>query len=311
MNKFSYNFCSIGSLGLLLLLSTTAAQAQDAAEEARKEATRQATRQISMAIGRRVTTSEAGITGPMAGAAQTATGGAFNLWASPNYTSIEFDGFDVDLDLYQFVGGADTRVGDFFFGASGTYTRADVNSRRNIIDFGGDTYSVSPYASYVFNKNVFATAIAGYSRSTLEVVPGDFDSNTLFTDISLNGLLPVDNFILSGKVGHRFSYSAAENPGRGSPQRVDQDDWLNTYYMTGEAWYKWDRFFPYFSATWEHADPEDAPDDQDSVFTRVGVQYNVVDNFTMGVAYTTELTGWTDRQEIRYNQASMDFRLSF
>jgi hypothetical protein len=232
----------------------------------------------------------------------------WNAWATPTFTSIESKR-DPDLGtresagLYQLTLGGDTRVDQFLYGLSGSYTRIDAETAN-----GADDFRMSPYLAYLFNKNLYATAIAGYNRRRVDT--GAQDGNGLFTDASLNYILPIDNTILVGRVGHRFGYFAQEGKTFSGVKR-DDDSWDNTYYLSGEALYKWGNFLPYLNATWEHLDPEDTENDTDSAFLKLGFRYTAQNSITLGLSYQTELTGRAEDHDVYYNQANMDILIPF
>ncbi|HLF98124.1 MAG TPA: autotransporter outer membrane beta-barrel domain-containing protein [Methylococcaceae bacterium] len=231
---------------------------------------------------------------------------AWNTWGTPTFTSIESNlgfGGRESTNSYQFTFGGDTKIDQFIFGASGSYTRIDAE-----IANGADDYRVAPYAAYSFNKNLYATAIMGYNRKRVD--NSKLDGNGLFTDASLNYILPIDSVVLVGRAGHRFGYFAQEGR-RSTGFNHDDDSWDNTYYISGEALYKWGDFLPFLNVTWEHFDPEDLQDDMDSAFLKLGVQYAVHSDITLGLNYQTELTGRAEDQDVYYNQAGMDLRLRF
>jgi hypothetical protein len=232
---------------------------------------------------------------------------AWNTWATPTFTSIESQlglGGKESTNSYQLTFGGDTRIGSFILGASGAYTRIDAE-----IANGADDYRLAPYLAYSFNRNMYATAIVGYNRKRVD--SSSLDGNGLFTDASLNYILPVlDNAALVGRVGHRFGYFAQE--GLPSPGfKHDDDAWDNTYYLSAEALYKWGNFLPFLNVTWEHFDPEDLKSDMDSALLKAGVQYAVRNDVTLGLTYQTELTGRAEDQDVYYNQAGMDLRIRF
>jgi hypothetical protein len=246
------------------------------------------------------------LSGGGGGSGDGASSRAWNTWATPTFTSIESKlnlGGRESADSYQMTFGGDTKIDQFILGASGSYTRIDTD-----IANGADDYRIAPYMAYSFNKNMYATAIVGYNRKRVD--NSALDGNGLFTDASLNYILPIDQTILVGRVGHRFGYFAQE--GLSSPGfKGDDDSWDNTYYISGEALYKWGDFLPFLNVTWEHFDPEDLKEDMDSAFVKLGFQYAVRNDITFGLNYQTELTGRAEDNDVYYNQAGMDLRIRF
>lgn len=313
----------VGSALLAALAAPNQACANEA-EEARKEVARQTARQISTTVNARVAEEMTG-TGSGGGSGDALASRMIAGFASPTFTGLEDVDSGVDTEIYQMVLGGDTRMTDFIVGVSGSYSRADVNGSvggapGGFVDFGLNTYAVTPYAAYLINKNLFVSAMAGYNRT--EVEESQSDGNGVFTDISIGYILPVDQFVFSGRLGHRFNYFAQENS-MGTAQDLfnfdagadrDDDAWDNTYYIQGQVDYKWNNLTPYLSGRWEHNDPEDTPagtDDIDSAFLTAGIDYDVQDAVSVGLHYTTELTGRAEDSDKYYNQAGASLKVRF
>ncbi|HLF98125.1 MAG TPA: autotransporter domain-containing protein [Methylococcaceae bacterium] len=324
--KISGSSLRWGGAGTALLVSLCANQnswASNEADEARKEVARQVARQISATVNKGVKDAlSEGEDRSGGGSGDPMSRRGINTYASPTFTGLEVVDAGVDTEIYQMVAGGDTRRGNFIFGASGSYSRADVNGPSfagGLLDFGINTYSITPYATYLVNRNLFVTAIAGYNRTQIE--QSQNDGNGLFTDISIGYLQPIGNYVMTGKLGHRFSYFAAENS-QGTASDIanaggvarDDDNWENTYYISGDISYKWGNFTPRVEGRWEHLDPEDTPsgaDDIDSAFLTAGIDYDVQDAVTVGLTYTTELTGRAEDHDTYYNQAGANVKVRF
>lgn len=237
------------------------------------------------------------------GSGDTNSSRDWNYWITPTFTSFESKighSFRDSTDLYQLTFGGDTKIDQFLLGVSGSYSRTDAETTD-----GDHEARVAPYASYSFTRNLYATAIAGYNARKVDHY--DRSGNGLFTDIALNYILPIDQLFLIGKAGHRFSWFYKFANGEGG----DEDSWDNTYYLSGEVLYKFGNFMPYINATWEHFDPEDLHDDTDDAFLKLGFQYAVKNDMTLGLAYQTEISGRAEDKDVYYNQASMDIRIRF
>lgn len=246
------------------------------------------------------------------GSGDTPSSKEFNMWATPGYTSVnaELDkrgAAHSNTDMYQISFGGDAKTGDLIYGLSGAYNRADAGATRS------DDYRIAPYAAYSFTKNLYATAITGFSRRNTDTPRSNrgSDSNGIFTDTSLSYIQPMDQAILVGKVGHRFGYSINESiPKR--PRSVSNDNaWDNTWYVGGDVLYKLGNFLPYTGLVWEHLDPEESNKDQDSAFLKLGMKYSLQNDIVIGAAYQTELTGHAEDKKVSYHQAQLDLRISF
>lgn len=218
-------------------------------------------------------------------------------WVTPSYTAIDFNDFDVDIDIYQFVTGIDKRFGSFYAGASAGYARTDTGDEAGAFQFdsGTDSPSISPYAAWVINDNVFVTGIAGYARAETdetftffdEVFDREFATDTAFTDLSVTGVLPLSQWVLTGRAGYRFAYTELDDDSFDA-DFFDTDSFVHTGYVTGEVGYRIERFLPYFRTIYENLTPEEGRT-RDLVFVGVGATYDFSDAFSAGLSYQTEL----------------------
>lgn len=129
------------------------------------------------------------------------------------------------------------------------------------------------------------------------------DSNTAFTDESLSGIFPVDNWVFRGKAGHRFRYTVQEDDIDPVFVEVDNDTIVNTLYLGGEAGYRFGALIPYARFSVEHFIP-DRGEDSDSVFIGAGATYTVSEVFSVGAGYQHEL----NQDDIEYHQGVLEFR---
>ena len=77
------------------------------------------TRHIGESITRRLT--QAALPEAEGGKPEDRTTG----WIAPSYTTIDFNDPDASIDIYQFVGGIDKRLGSFYAGASAGHARTE------------------------------------------------------------------------------------------------------------------------------------------------------------------------------------------
>jgi hypothetical protein len=235
-------------------------------------------------------------------------------WVTPSYISLEpgsdFDDFERNTDIYQFVGGLDKRFGSFYVGLSAGYARTEFHSEQSFgasffrVETDTDNGNFAPYAAWLVNDNIFLTLLAGYAREDVEITAvsrfddtvfsssSSFSANMPFTDLSVTGILPVDGLILTGRIGHRF---ANFNP----------DDFnVNTLYVNGEVGYRIGRLLPYFRTIYEGLIPDEG-DYVGLVFVGAGATYDFSDTFSAGLSYQTELNR-VDTMNI--HQAVMEVR---
>lgn len=216
-----------------------------------------------------------------ADAAETST---FNTWGSAAYTNLEFNSAG-DVDLYQAVGGVDKQWGDLAAGASVAYAHSESGGTKINLPV------IVPYIGYQFNRYLNTVVMAGYIRGEGN---GDLDihSNTAFTDISLNGVLPiVGGLSLQPRAGYRFKYS---NIGVDEFSNVDLDVYQNTLYGQAALAYRAGNLHAYFDSLYERVAtdtelPNPVDDGANFVFVTAGFNYDVTDALTLGVAYRHEI----------------------
>ncbi|MGH9196810.1 MAG: autotransporter domain-containing protein [Acidimicrobiia bacterium] len=239
-------------------------------------------------------------------------------WIAPSYTTIDFNDLDANIDIYQFVGGIDKRLGSFYAGASAGYARTEPEFFG--LESGTDNASFSPYAAYLINDNVFVTGIAGYAREEFDddddrsLLNIDPSADTAFTDLSVTGVLPLSQWVVTGRAGHRFAYTKLVDVPSvlviddfEIPVEIDDDSFVNTLYVTAEVGYRIERFLPYFRTIYEHVIPEEG-DNSELVFVGLGATYDVSDTVSAGLSYQTELN---HLDTSNFHQAVLDVRLQF
>jgi len=316
------------------------------AEDAEKEVTKQTTRQISTAVVGRVT------------AAETVGEGAINAWSTSSYNWISIrssapSGLGVTpgtvvpsapnfgVGLFQQILGADTHIDRFVLGGSGAFSYTSANQGGITSDnfttgstkLTGASFSFSPYAAFLLNRNVFFTGLLGYTRglSWLSTGPSSLTEpgippfsgpmtstnssstvDTFFTDVAVNGLYDVPDtpLTLGARLGWRYQYSWSH---------VDADTGFagggssfgsNTYYAAVEARYAIEAFIPYVRVQYEYAQPLSNPgpnQNNNALFLLAGFDYRVSPTFTAGLHFMTQ----EDNPSIRNRQLALNMRLVF
>ncbi|MGH8565876.1 MAG: autotransporter domain-containing protein [Gammaproteobacteria bacterium] len=301
MSAFKQSFCG-ALLSVTAVLQPGPADAQDL----------RVTRHIGESITRRLT--QATLPGAEGRKIEDPTTG----WIAPSYTTIDFNDLDANIDIYQFVGGIDKRLGSFYAGASAGYARTEPEFFG--LESGMDNASFSPYAAYLINDNVFVAGIAGYAREEFDddddrsLLNIDPSADTAFTDLSVTGVLPLSQWVVTGRAGHRFAYTKLVDvpcvfviDDFGIPVAIDDDSFVNTLYVAAEVGYRVDRFLPYFRTIYEHLIPDEL-DNSELVFVGVGATYDVSDTVSAGLSYQTELN---HLDTSNFHQAVLDLRLRF
>jgi len=315
-------------VGTTIILNSSLTMADDVPSEV----ARQVTRQISQSISKRVSATED------IDASKTDQNPTNSLWLNPQYTDIATSGnsggtnVNSSVNLYSMTFGGDKNIGNLTFGAAGNYTQGQAKTQiggLNIPGFTASTaysnsnsWSISPYAAYKFNKNVFLNGIIGYANYQ---DMGSINVGSLISDFSLNGVLPIDKLALTGKVGYRGQFSefsgAPTVPGANtSVTGINGSFYTQTVYISGEVSYKINNFRPYFNSSWEHIIPDSqtgagtsSPSDIDQVYSTLGLDYSVQKALTVGVYYVRELTQNTGSSMLtnNYNATGANVKFKF
>jgi len=293
--KAAYAACLAGMM--LPALSATAVRADDEVEKKiREEVSRRVSDAVSNRIGDRL---EGGTS-----AEDTLTNSA---WLTASYNSLESDhdglleksGMRFQSDVVNTTFGYDHRFGQsIFLGLSGSYTHAGTDS--NLIGGGFKTesdnssYTVSPYAAYVFNKYLFLSGLFSYTYSDAESHDDfngttKFNSQTFGTELAANTAYSFGNVLLKGKAGWRFNHTDLLDAAKGT----DDDTHANSAVVSGEIAYRFERVLPYFQVQYEHVWPETTPGvktgDLDYVFLTAGFRAAITDNISAGASVKAEV----------------------
>lgn len=266
------------------------------AADAVDETVKQTSRQIADAIARRLGTQvqqtaiAAGIGG---GPAVDQTSGS--VWFTTSYHDIDSivkGGPDGDLDVYEAIIGGDLKLGRFVAGASASIGHAvaqglsaTAGGAVSSQSINVDTYTVSPYVSYLLTDHLYPLAIAGYSRSEISDTAANAD--TFFTDLSMNYGNVIQSWVIRSKVGWRFNHTNLNDTGAGG------DDTSNSHVLYGAlvGGYAIREFIPYVMVQYEydasHQDPG-TNEDRHFLYLTVGVDVQPTPAVSFGVAFQIE-----------------------
>jgi Autotransporter beta-domain len=313
----------VGAMAVLLCQSGTAfAQSSDEVEKKIRE---EVSRRVSDAVANRI--GEQLVTGDVLAAESPLPNSA---WITTSYSSITSDdsslveeaGAKFQTDLVNVTFGADHRFGEsVFVGLSGAYAAADTKFEMTDFDFEtdleSDSFTVSPYGAYVFHPNFFASGLFSYTfsdASSEDDFTGetDSDSQTFSTELAMNSVATVDEFVLKGKLGWRFNYTELldfEAPG-------DDDVHSHALVANAEVGYNLDWIVPYLGVQYEHVWPEKFFDDDgdeldqgdtDYVFLALGARGNIGESMQLGASVRTELLN----DETNQIGGAAEFRIRF
>lgn len=266
------------------------------AADAVDETVKQTSRQIADAIARRLGTQvqQTAITAGIGGGPATdQTSGS--VWFTTSYHDIDAvvkGGPDGDVDIYEAIIGGDLKLSRFVLGASaslghavasgiGATAGATVGTKNILVN----TYTISPYASYLLTDNLYPLAIAGYSHSTISDTATNAD--TYFTDLSMNYGNVVQSWVIRSKVGWRFNHTNLNDTGAGG------DDTTNSHFLYGAVvgGYAIGEFIPYVMIQYEydasHQEPGDNSD-RHYLYLTFGVDVQPSPSISFGLALQVE-----------------------
>lgn len=262
-------FLSFAAAVALFLASSQVTFAQNVDEEV----TEQITRQISDSISRRVSGS---LTQDPAAETETAEIGSNTAWFTGDYSRIENDGgADFNVDVFGVLGGVDRDFDGIIGGVSLGYTRAEIDTIGT--ESSSDSFTVSPYAAYQFNDNIFANALVGYTFADAE----DADSDIFFSEVAANAVVQVEKVDLLGKAGYRFSVTDTDGT----------DEALSTHaiVLSGQAGYLVsDKAKPFVRAQYEYSFPEEG-DESDSLFLGGGISVDITPTINFSLSGEAEV----------------------
>lgn len=305
---------SLGIAGLAVSNIAFAQSASDLDQIISDQRARQISRQISDNITRRVTSDiDATFDGPMAKKAKGASADSNSLmpdslWSSFSWSRISDDanlGSPFDVDIYQTTTGIDKNIGDFYFGTTltyaGTVSEISPNSPTEI-DGSVHSVGVTPYAAYVINKNVFLSAMSGYTysnnntKSSFAEFP-ESESDAYQTEVDLNGLHVIDQWFMKGKIGTRYQHTHTKTDPImfngfeiAKASRINGDSW--TYLVDSEIGYAFKNGIRTFTGVlFEYNNPSKDQGLADGVFYySAGVDYSVNNKLNLGAKVQTDLT---------------------
>ena len=121
-------------------------------------------------------------------------GNAYGAWAQVYGGESSYDDGSVDLKTMTVQVGADTAIGDWVAGAAFSYMNGDADMHNGSADT--DAYTLSLYASRMFDSGLFVNGLARYSRLSTDATAGNMD-----------GSYDNNAFSIGGNVGYRFTFA--------------------------------------------------------------------------------------------------------
>ena len=284
-------FGLLGYAALATLVALTSWSDTVLAQSAEEEAIRQTSRQLSDAIARRI---ESAVTAEPAAIEEAQVGDGVTAWGTGAYTNITEDDLplDLDIDIYQVTIGGDKQFGDLFLGLSASYARSEFDAGVSVgsvsvsVDGSSDTYAIGPYAAVVLHPQFYLQGLVGYTYTETETdalgISTDTSTDGIYSEFSVNGILTEENWRGTGRAAIRVNYS--------DPDSGD-DSITKTYLVGGKLGYRIEKSMPYVQVQYEYIDPEDdaAGFDHDNLFVTAGIDVDLSEQFTAGIAGTGEV----------------------
>ena len=119
---------------------------------------------------------------------------AYGAWAQVYGGESAYDDASVDLTTTTVQVGADATIGDWVAGAAFSYMNGDADMNNGQADT--DAYTLSLYASRMFDSGLFVNGLARYGRLSTDATAGNMD-----------GSYDNNAFSLGGNVGYRFTFA--------------------------------------------------------------------------------------------------------
>ena len=219
------------------------------------------------------------------------------FWGKHVYSSLTEDGSNLgySTDLYQFIGGMDKRLGDFFFGSALSYVYGETNQAGN--NSSSHTVGITPYVAYKINSFLFASALASYNYTGVNGTQGrkDADIHNYSGEVTLNAFKAIDDFIVKGRGGLRYTHNYTSLKGT-----IDADYDQLTWIGDVEFGYNINKQFHVFTgALYEYIDKESTVGTNRAAITgathdgvvyfRSGFNYKVNDKLAVGFDASTDL----------------------
>ncbi len=220
-----------------------------------------------------------------------------NFWGKHVYTSLSEDGNNLGYttDLYQFIGGLDKRIGDFFVGSAISYVYGETNQAGN--NNSTHTIGVTPYAAYRINSFLFASGLASYNYTSVNGTQGrrDADIHNYTGELTLNAFKQIDSFLVKGRAGLRYTHNFTSLKGTIDAD-YDQLTWISDiefgYHINSKVQVFTGILYEYVdreSTIGTNRNAVSAAVHDGVVFFRGGVKYKVSDRVSVGIDGSSDL----------------------
>jgi hypothetical protein len=232
-----------------------------------------------------------------------------SLWGSTIYTDFEDDDSNskYDGDGLSVSIGADKSFmdGKLISGLSLAYDDSETDSDFNSGGTDTDSFTISPYVSYMINDTYGLDFSAGWGEGDTDLHRNDIlgdkntgsqDSDHYFYSAGVSGNHWLKNFSLGWRVGYYHSWTRYDsytetNKATGTTTKYnDSSNTIGQIAASGQVGYYLTSWMPYFKLVYEnevsHSDPV-AGDDDDGFVWELGANFFGTGSLSGGVSVST------------------------
>jgi hypothetical protein len=151
------------------------------------------------------------------------------FWGTVSLSEISEDGKPVQFNtnIYQFVGGIDKRIGDFFVGTALTYAYSET--KQTGANSNSQVFGVTPYGAWSITDYLFVSGLAGYNYTAIreEATGTDTDVHDYILEgnVNLHKIL-WDAVILKFRLGSRYHHTEVSSVSATQDGSSDELMWL-------------------------------------------------------------------------------------
>jgi len=214
------------------------------------------------------------------------------FWGTVSLSEIhEESGINFDTDIYQFVGGLDKRIGDFFIGSALTYAYSETEQKG--ADSNSQVFGITPYAAYSVTDYMFISGLAGYNYTYIreEISGNDTDVHDYTLEGNLNFYKTFyEALILKSRLGGRFHHTYVSSQGKSADATADEVMWIGDV----EMGYRFqNNLISFVGLNYEYFDREESSQkkvEHDGIlYMRGGFDYPISSTLTLGAKVQTDL----------------------
>ncbi|WP_417790707.1 autotransporter domain-containing protein [Terasakiella pusilla] len=230
------------------------------------------------------------------------------VWVNFSGSRFLFDKPDSKFDGNIFTGmvGVDYALTDRYrVGLGLGYEKTDIDTTFNEGHEEAQGWTAAPYVSYQYNDNYSVNLSAGFSKLDYDMDRKDqLDKNTItgstdalrwFGALNFNGNWNNDNLVYGANVGTLFSHEDKDGfteVGSGATTVGDDITEIGRVSIGGNVGYKFfDMMTPYVRAKYSYDYQDGGSDDESSVKTGLGVNFDYGSSVSAGVEANGTLKG--------------------